>query len=591
VSSIRATKRCAAAAAGVGMVLASFAGAAASATASTSHHASSHHNPNTITPPTGAGISIAVGAPVSVPLATQSGSSAVAQALPTITISDPQGTIVAGTTVTLTLGGTGTTATAPTSSAAGGTPATLTGSPSVTATGATISGSAVVASAPGAIGAGNQNTASKVTFTVASTVTSGTAATYTISGLKLSGALQAGTITLTPSASGGVVVPVAALKLGAVTLIKAAAAGAEAPDTAAFLFGQAFATPTSIVVATDYAPQDAESAAYLAKTLSTGIVLTDPTTLSTAVSNLITATTSIVHVYIVGGTSVVSAGVQASLAALVASRTGQSVTRYAGATQYQTNQTILASTATSGITTVALPYATTAATTYNTSGGASSTTTSIPAGSATAAKAAIVVSGGSDSYQDGIAAGVLATADNLPIVLTESTGLDSGAFTELQALKASGVAQVIVMGGPSAVSDAVVSTITGDPSTGGLNLPVFRVGGTDASDTAQLLARLELSSGTGLSFNSTDGGGILLARGNGFQDALAAAPYAGASTIKTPVLLTENATTLGTPLTSFLATEGPLADFAIQPIGGALSLTPTVLAAASNAEVSGITNP
>lgn len=557
------------------MVLASFAGAAASATAATHHH-----NPAVIAPTGSAAVTVTTGALINVPLPA-TGTTA-SKGLPAIVIHDPSGLIASNSTVTLTL--TGATATR-----------TLTGTPVVTAM-----GTGVVALNPTLT-----TTAATATVTFTNNVAPAgatPAATYTVTGLSFVGAAAPGAIAFTVTSTSGIPAGLPA-DPGAVTRILPAASGANAPDTAAILFRSAktvASAPTSIVVASDYIPQDAESAAFLAKTHATGVVLTDPTSLSAAVSSIITDYPSIVTAYIVGGTSVVSAGVATSLTTdLSTGRTGGApgaVIRYSGATQYDTNAQVLNSQTTTAFPApgIALPYSTTSApTVYNTSGGASSTTTSTPAGVLTSQTTVIVASGEIGSYQDGIAAGALAYGDTVPVILTTPGALSSTALLEIQRYAPQ---QVIVLGGPLAVSNAVVDAITGPVASGGLNTPVFRVGGHDATDTAQLLADLEISgtAANGLGFAHNDGGGILLARGNGFQDALAASAYAGgASGIKTPILLTENATDLGVYLRSYLAANGDLGAagtaFSIQPIGGALSLPTAILNAATNATVSAVT--
>jgi putative cell wall-binding protein len=592
VSSIRATKRCAAAAAGVGMVLASFAGAAASATASASHHVNSARvHPDVITTPSGA-FAVAAESTINNPLAPVSGGVTTptpSVTLPTVQISDPNELFTNGTVVTLTLDGAG---------IAG---AALSGAPVVSTTG----------SATGISVTGSSRTATAISFTVGATST-GLAALYTISGLTISGSTAPGLMSLVVTAvptTGSITVPTGenTIHVGATTRVAVAAAGAEAPDTAAVLFRAAFTTvttPTSLVVASDYIPQDAESANYLAAKLGTGVLITDPGTLSSAVSSVLTTYTNITHIYIVGGTSVVSSGVQTALAAAIASRTTPQVIRYSGTTQYDTNQAILTAVATGfpGVTptvtpvastNVALPFVSDAL--YNTSGGASSPTTVATA----QAKTAIVVSGDIDSYQDGVAASALSYGDGVPIVLTSPTALSASA---LAALSYGGYTQVLVLGGPLAVSDSVVSSLTAS------NINVLRVAGHDASETASLLATLELTAAgvsggthttTGLVFSATDGTGPLLARGNGFQDALAAGAYAGGHTNSgtdyTPILLSENATVLGgsstSGLTAYLKAQGTLGDFTIQPLGGASSVTPTLTTAATNAMVSGIPTP
>jgi putative cell wall-binding protein len=594
-SSLKATKRTVVAAAGLGMVAASLAGVSTTAFATTHHGpaTSSHVHPNTITSPS-ATYGVTAGAAVNVPLPV-SGTAATSAAIPTVTINDPAGAIVSGSTVTLTL--TGATAGAVPAGAAFGSGG------SVATTGAGVSAATPL-----------HTTTTTITFVTTST-TPNTPATYAVSGLTVTGGTAAGLLQISVSVGGTVYTGTgappapgaAAVTIGAVTRVATPAAGTTAPDTAAVLFRAAFPTtaaPTSIVVATDYAPQDAESANYLAKALSTGIVLTDPSTLSTAVSSIITAYPSIVHVFIVGGTSVVSSGVQTSLTTAIAGRALPQVIRYSGATQYDTNQAILQAVASgfAGVTApapaavaatpVVLPYTTNS--TYNTSGGLSSTTA--PATPA-AGKTAILVSGSIDSYQDGVATSALSYADKLPVILTTPTALSGEAAA---ALSYGGYTQVIVLGGPAAVSNSVVSGLIANGTS------VFRVGGADASETATLLASLELTQPgangtTGLGFASTDGTGVLLARGNGFQDALAAGAYAGGHTGTTggangftPILLSSTGTVLGgsstSGLTKYLMTEGSASGFTIQPLGGPLSVTPALTTAATNAEVAGL-NP
>jgi putative cell wall-binding protein len=592
VSSIRATKRCAAAAAGVGMVLASFAGAAASATASTNHH-----RPNSVVT-SSVGVGVSVGSPVTATTASQA---TTALALPSTTITDPAGALTNNATVTLTY--------------TGPTGYTLVGStPSVTPTGTGVS----VAFSSITL------TAHTLAFTItAPTTTPLSAATYVISGLKVSGTTAPGALTEVVTSTVTNAVPTNLFHVAALSNVAAPAAGTAAPDTAAVLFQSAFQGATAhgtgatgagihdLVVATDYAPQDAESANYLAKRLGTGVVLTDPASLSTAVSNIITSYTDIFRIWIVGGTSVVSAADATSLAADVAGRVAVNtstvnggasvpqVIRYAGQTQYATNQTIVASVAAGPASTtpvaaaptvpgVALPFATDAS--YNSTGGLSSPTTTATT-QVTAGHTAIIVSGDIDSYQDGVSSAALSYGDFLPVMLTEPGSLDSGVST---ALTAGGYTQAIVMGGPLAVSNAVVTSLIAQ----GIN--VLRVAGSDASATSAELAGLETSSigarsTTGFGYTYTDGTGVLLARGNGFQDALAAGAYAGGNTGSgvgfTPVLLSENATTLGTGLAGYLQTVGGAGFFSVQPIGGALSVTPALSAAAVADEVSGIATP
>jgi len=562
------------------MIVASFAGAGSSASAATHPKpttASSRMHPHITVP--GAGVTASAASRVSIPDATLRAGTSVAA--PTVTVTDP-GVITSGNTVTLTLTGS---------------PAGVTYDTAHTPT-VTVSGS-------GAIAGTATVTATTITFTVSKSTTA-VNAKYAVSGIFLLGPTTAVTggvsITASYGASGGTATTLAPFHIGAITNLIPAVYGPTAPDTAALLFRAAFPAaaaggtggtaggPTSIVLASDYAPQDAESAAYLATAENTGIVLTDPAGLSSAVSSVLNDYPGITTVYIVGGTSVVSN----STATALAGRSGLTVTRIAGNTQYMTNQAVYnfvksAFPTPSTSSAVTLDYTQTK---YNTTGGASSPsstgTVAAPAG-----KTAIVASGEYASYQDGIASGPLSYKDGLPLILTQPGGLDSGA---MQILISGGYTQVILLGGPKAVSNAVETQLTNSVANGGAGVTVFRVAGSDATDTAQLLASLEETGATGFGFATTDsggganGGGVLIARGNGFQDALAAAPYAG-RTGNTPILLTENATTLGAPLTGYLKAQGAAGTFSVQALGGPISVTPAVQDAAINAEVAGLPTP
>ncbi len=85
--------------------------------------------------------------------------------------------------------------------------------------------------------------------------------------------------------------------------------------SSAQLFNSKFPTATSVVIASGANYPDALSATYLAATLATGVLLTDPnvipqTTLQTLTNGHITT------VYIVGGPAAVSAAEQTQIAAL-----------------------------------------------------------------------------------------------------------------------------------------------------------------------------------------------------------------------------------------------------------------------------------
>ncbi|MDA8359829.1 MAG: cell wall-binding repeat-containing protein, partial [Actinomycetota bacterium] len=118
-----------------------------------------------------------------------------------------------------------------------------------------------------------------------------------------------------------------------------------------------------------------------------------------------------------------------------------------------------------------------------------------------------------------------------------------------------GIQQVIVVGGPMAVSTAVLAALRAD------GVSVLRVAGPTAGATAAALAGLETASagshqGFGWDHHSA---GFGVARGNGYQDGLAGAALLGRGfrgSGPVPLLLTASPTTLGQGLVSFLHRVG-----------------------------------
>ena len=144
------------------------------------------------------------------------------------------------------------------------------------------------------------------------------------------------------------------------------------------------------------------------------------------------------------------------------------------------------------------------------------------------ATVAIVASG--LSYPDALAASYLAGAADSPVVLTDPSRLSAAALGALQDVGASGA---IVVGGTSAVSDAVIA----DMEAAGLE--VDRVAGNDRYATARAVAESVPEEQIG-SLDGSIGRTALLASGQGFADALSGGPLAYASAF--PMLLTPQAT-------------------------------------------------
>jgi N-acetylmuramoyl-L-alanine amidase len=165
---------------------------------------------------------------------------------------------------------------------------------------------------------------------------------------------------------------------------------------------------------------------------------------------------------------------------------------------------------------------------------------------------AILASG--QEFQDAQSASVLSYRTRLPMLLTPGTQLSTTAVAAIEHL---GIKQVILMGGPLAVSDAVEASLVA--KTG---VSVLRVAGKDYTDTSRELARFEVAASThGMGW--TPGHRVMVARGDGFTDGLAGAvldsPHnssTGPSSSARPLLLIESPTTVGSYQTTFLTLTG-----------------------------------
>lgn len=137
----------------------------------------------------------------------------------------------------------------------------------------------------------------------------------------------------------------------------------------------------------------------------------------------------------------------------------------------------------------------------------------------------VVLASGED-FPDALAASGLAGAYGSPLLLTSRDRLAGGVLGEIERL---GAREVVIIGGPAAVSDAVVRTLEG------AGLDVRRIEGSDRYRTASAVA-LEMGAELGSALPAT----AFVVRGDGFADALAVSPFAYAAGI--PVLLTPPST-------------------------------------------------
>lgn len=354
--------------------------------------------------------------------------------------------------------------------------------------------------------------------------------------------------------------------------------GPTADDTAAKVFDNTVGhgdysscTYTSdAVLARDDAPYDALAASFLGGDLGTGILLT-PGGSATSVSSATLQelrVSGITTVYVVGGPLAISDSIVNQLqntlayncggATPVGSGTTLSVVRIWGQNQDGTAQTIDDYVGSADSLDVHKGYGL-----YNNTSGTESAAPA--AGSLTTAVLAV-----DTGWQDAVAAGVFGYT-GYPIILSPTGSLSTEAMTALTDL---GIQQVIVMGGPLAISDNVVTQLEG------MGLSVLRVAGADYTDTAQLFATF-YATGSGNKGYDEDDSDIIVSRGDFFADALSGSTLAW--WYGEPIVLTVDPNTIGSALTGYLNAAGSLATDGINGIGdceyvsvlgGSLAVTP-----------------
>lgn len=178
-------------------------------------------------------------------------------------------------------------------------------------------------------------------------------------------------------------------------------------------------------------------------------------------------------------------------------------------------------------------------------------------------RTAVMASGA--AFPDALAAGPIAAAAHLPLVLTRPHRSD--AATE-QALAQLGIEHILLVGGEAAVS----ATVEQHYRT--LGYDVQRLAGPDRTATAALLADTAIAQ-FGFSHDLT-----LLARGDDFPDALAASIHG--ATNGAPILLTRTPGLLSQPTAGWLAGNCPRVRM-IRALGGAAAIQPGALDAAVTA--------
>ena len=282
---------------------------------------------------------------------------------------------------------------------------------------------------------------------------------------------------------------------------------------------------------------DGLSASALAGALSGALLLTNQATTPTSVLTTMNAMSSAVasankYVFIVGGTSQVSAAQSTALSA-----GGWTVTRVSGDNRYETADAVAALVKTQN-------------------GGAS--------GSLGGYKTAFLANG--NSFADALSVSSMAYEKKLPIFLTDGTTLSAGTKAQM---KLSGIQKVFVLGGTAAVSTAV-ATAADAVSTVAV---VQRLSGADRYETSKAVA-----DALGL-LDATRKVKAVLVDGNNFPDGLAASQYA--ASIDASILLT-NGSTLPTATSSWLTSRQSTLT-TIATIGGTTAVPAAAVTAAKTA--------
>jgi putative cell wall-binding protein len=209
-------------------------------------------------------------------------------------------------------------------------------------------------------------------------------------------------------------------------------------------------------------------------------------------------------VYIVGGANVVSDAVKTSLESL-----GYNVVRVAGTNRYATAAAVAAE---------------------------------VQAVMGARYTNKVVVARG-DDFPDALAASPWAYAEGMPVLLTQTDALPSATA---DAIGTCGKSGVYIVGGPSAVSDAVAAQITAVSLSGSPR----RIAGTNRYSTAVEVARAVSGFGTADLVPVLDWHEVGLATGLNFPDALSGGAACGH---QGGVLLLTSPTSLVTPVASELA--------------------------------------
>jgi hypothetical protein len=312
----------------------------------------------------------------------------------------------------------------------------------------------------------------------------------------------------------------------------------------------ALPTQTNAVLVTNGSYQDALSASYLAGRLGTGILTTNTNSVSPEALTAL-ALTGVTQVFVVGGPLVVSpaditqlentpsylcgsGGVSPRINAL-----GQTINLQVQQIFGQTADDTAGAVAT--FPAAGFPGTANFQAAYGGSYNDTTGSSGSPATSAPGTPVATAILATDQSFTDAASASSVAYTGSrqaapvppgngrgFPLLLTGQATLSPAAA---EALTNDSIQQVIVMGGPIAISDNVLTQVEA------MGIAVIRIAGQDFTDTSQQLARFELAS-TNLSFQSAgldyDPFYLSIARGDYYTDAIVLSRVS----IGVPILLT-----------------------------------------------------
>ena len=298
-------------------------------------------------------------------------------------------------------------------------------------------------------------------------------------------------------------------------------AGANRFETAQIVSAETFEAANVALLVSGMNHPDALAATYLAGVTGSPVLLTDPTTLSDGVIETLEALDS-TAVYAIGGEGAISSAVLNQLTAA-----GYVVDRIAGENRFSTARQVAE---------LAGPD---------------------PVGEFMAGKAAIVVDG--LGFADALAAGPMAAAQGLPILLTTPAALHADAESALLTL---GIEQVVIVGGTAAVSDDVLRRIFS------LGIEVRRIAGASRQETAARVADVAVGE---LQFPADR---VLLARSDNPADALVGGVRGGR--VFAPILLTDSVGALGLAAAGFI-TENKGTITTVEALGGTAGINQSVL--------------